>query len=105
MVDSMALGGGRVMVVALVSAVLLLALGWAAHGFIAQALVVLGVWLVKNLVLLGFLQTPTGRRTARAVRGGTYARLSGDGRRRARRAFRWMGRVEQGVLRLLGRGR
>ena len=83
------------MIVAFVSGVLLVAFGIAAHGVIAQALVVAGVWLAKNVLLLGFLRTPAGKRTARAVRGETYAWFRGTGRRRAYRVFGFLGQVER----------
>ena len=82
-------------IVAFISGVLLVALGIAAHGVIAQAFVVAGVWLAKNVLFLGFLRTPAGKRTARAVRGEAYAWLRGTKRRRAYRLFGWLSRAEQ----------
>ena len=90
------------LIVALISGFLLVALGVAAHGIIAQALVVMGAWLVKNIVFLGFLQTKTGRKTVRAVRGGAYAQLGGTGRRRAYRLFGAVGKGERRLLSWLG---
>ncbi len=86
------------MIVALISAFFLVALGLAAKGVIVQALVFFGAWLTKNILLLGFFQTSTGKRTARAIKSGTYANLDGKGRRVAYRLFGFIGRSERATL-------
>ena len=61
-------------------------------------MVFLGAWLTKNILLLGFFQTSTGKRTARAIKSGTYANLRGKGRRAAFRLFGFMERSERATL-------
>ena len=86
------------MIVAIISAFFLVALGLAAKGLIVQALVVFAAWLTKNILLLGFFQTSAGKKTARSIRGSVYARLNGKGRRLAYRTFGFVSRAEQATL-------
>ena len=86
------------MIVGLIAAFFLVVLGLAAKGVIVQALVVFAAWVTKNVLLLGFFQTATGKRTARAVRGAAYSKLGGKGRRFAFRAFGFIARVEKATL-------
>ena len=93
------------MITAFIAALLLMALGIAAKGVIAHALVIAGAWITKNILLLGFLRTPTGKRTARAIRGGAYSRLGGPGRRTAYRFFGFLSRIENAIGTLFSRAK
>jgi hypothetical protein len=86
------------MIVALISAFFLFVFAFAAKGVIAQAAIVFGAWVTKNLLLLGFFRTSTGKKTARAIRGGTYARLDGKWRRIAFRLFGYVSRAERATF-------
>jgi len=88
---------------ALIAALLLVALGVAAKGLIVQTLVVVGAWLIKNVLMLGFLQTPPGKRASRAVRGGTYSALGEKGRRKAFRLFNLLARLENSAITIIRR--
>jgi hypothetical protein len=90
-------------ITALIAAAFLLALGVAAKGAIAHALIIAAAWLTKNILLLGFLRTPTGQRTARSVRRQTYARLKGPKRRLAYRVFDRLSRGEAKIVGMASR--
>ena len=83
------------MIVAVISAFFLVALGLAAKGLIVQSLVVAGAWLTKNILLLGFFRTKTGKNTAKAIRSQAYAQLNENNRRSAYRFFRFIARTEK----------
>ena len=63
-----------------------------AKGAIAHGLVILGAWLTKNILLLGFLRTPTGKRTMSAVKQGAQRHLVGD---KPRIGYRMANRLPQ----------
>lgn len=75
------------MITALIAALFMLALGIAAKGAVAHALVIGAAWLTKNILLLGFLRSPTGKRTAKAIHRATYARLDEKKRQAADHAL------------------
>lgn len=91
------------MLTALIAAGLLLALGIAAKGMIAHALIIAVAWVTKNVLLLGFLRTPVGKRAARSVRRETYSRLDGKKRRTAYRLFDRLSRAEAKMASVFGR--
>jgi hypothetical protein len=85
------------MITGIIAAILLLALGVAAKGAIAHALIILGAWLTKNILMLGFLRTRTGKRTARLVRHTAYQKLGGDQRRFVYRLSGRLSRIGQRI--------
>ena len=80
------------MITAFIAALLILALGVAAKGAIAHGLVIFGAWMTKNVLMLGFLRTPTGKRTVSAVKRGAQRHLVGD---KPRIGYRMSNRLPQ----------